>query len=138
MKWSRGALLYARVAVGSAFLSAVASRFGLWQGTVSHARFAEFVAYTGEVNAFMPRAAIPTLAWLATIAELALGMMLIAGVRLRIAGRASAVLLALFALAMAISFGFKSPLDYSVFTASSAALLVSEAARDESMPGATE
>jgi len=36
----------------------------------------------------------------------------------------SAVLLILFGAAMAISFGIKSPLDYSVFSASSAALLV--------------
>jgi hypothetical protein len=36
----------------------------------------------------------------------------------------SAALLILFGTAMAISFGIKSPLDYSVFSASSAALLV--------------
>ncbi|HYL62654.1 MAG TPA: hypothetical protein VE077_08525 [Candidatus Methylomirabilis sp.] len=36
----------------------------------------------------------------------------------------SAILLLLFALAMAISFGIKSPLDYSVFGASSAAFLL--------------
>jgi len=36
----------------------------------------------------------------------------------------SAVLLILFGTAMAVSFGIKSPLDYSVFSASSAALLV--------------
>ena len=37
---------------------------------------------------------------------------------------ASAVLLALFAVAMTISFGVKEPLDYSVFSASAAALLL--------------
>jgi hypothetical protein len=37
---------------------------------------------------------------------------------------ASAGLLAVFAIAMAISFGIKEPLDYSVFSASAAALLV--------------
>ena len=37
---------------------------------------------------------------------------------------ASALLLVLFGVAMAISFGLKSPLDYSVFSASSAALLL--------------
>ena len=37
---------------------------------------------------------------------------------------ASAVLLALFGTAMAISFGLKSPLDYSVFSASGAATLL--------------
>ncbi|HLQ23295.1 MAG TPA: hypothetical protein VK132_08805 [Gemmatimonadales bacterium] len=36
----------------------------------------------------------------------------------------SALLLALFGIAMAISLGLKSPLDYSVFSASAAALLL--------------
>jgi hypothetical protein len=36
----------------------------------------------------------------------------------------SALLLALFGIAMAISFGVKSPLDYSVFSASAAAALL--------------
>jgi putative oxidoreductase len=37
---------------------------------------------------------------------------------------ASALLLILFGTAMAISFGAKSPLDYSVFSASTAAVLL--------------
>ena len=37
---------------------------------------------------------------------------------------ASAGLLLIFALAMALSLGIKSPLDYSVFSASAAALLL--------------
>lgn len=37
------------------------------------------------------------------------------GVRTRWAARGAAVLLFLFGTAMAISFGIKSPLDYSVF-----------------------
>lgn len=39
----------------------------------------------------------------------------------------SAVLLAIFGTAMAISLGLKSPLDYSVFSASAGALLLSRA-----------
>jgi hypothetical protein len=38
---------------------------------------------------------------------------------------ASAILLGLFALAMTASLGVKPPLDYSVFSASAAALLLS-------------
>jgi uncharacterized membrane protein YphA (DoxX/SURF4 family) len=72
----------------------------------------------------MPAFTIPFLAWAATVAELGLGIALLAGVRLRLAALASAVLLALFGAAMAISFGIKSPLDYSVFSASASALLL--------------
>lgn len=113
-----------RVALGAAFLSAVASRFGLWTGEPALARFAAFVEYTREVNAFVPALFIPALAWMATAAELVLGIALVAGVWVRWAALGSAGLLALFGTAMAISFGVKSPLDYSVFSASAGALLL--------------
>ena len=118
------AILYTRVALAAAFLSAVASRFGLWSGRFDVQRFEEFVVYTSEVNAFLPASIAPILAWAATIAETTLGIALLAGMRLRVVAFASAALLAVFALAMAISFGPKSPLDYSVFSASAAALLL--------------
>ena len=119
------ALRYARLALAAAFLSAVASRFGLWQGHFSMARFQEFVAYTGEVNRFMPSKTWPTLAWMATAAETTCGLTLLVGFRLRWAALASAGLLFTFGTAMAVSQGIKSPLDYSVFSASAAALLLS-------------
>jgi putative oxidoreductase len=120
----RWALLYARVALGAAFLSGIASRFGLWGKDVGYGDFAHFVQYTAEVNSFMPAFTVPFLAWAATVAELALGVALIVGVGLRWAALGSALLLALFGIAMAISSGLKSPLDYSVFSASAAALLL--------------
>lgn len=116
--------VYARVALGAAFLSAVASRFGLWDRTLDLDHFARFVRYTGEVNSFMPNATIPLIAWCATVAESILGVALIAGIQIRRAALGSAVLLALFATAMAVSFGLKSPLDYSVFSASAGALML--------------
>ena len=58
------------------------------------------------------------------MAETSLGVALIAGLRLRWVALASAALLAVFGAAMAISFGPKSPLDYSVFSASAGALLL--------------
>lgn len=121
---ARWIVTYARVALGAAFLSAVASRIGLWDGSPARDAFGRFVAYTAEVNAFMPAALIPPLAWSATIAETALGLALIAGYRVRWAAGGAAVLLALFGSAMAASYGPKEPLDYSVFSASAAALLL--------------
>jgi putative oxidoreductase len=121
---ARGAPVYARLALGAAFLSAVASRLGLWSGEPAAQRFAGFIRYTAEVNAFMPAATIPFLAVAATVAELCLGVGLLVGVRPRVVAGASALLLALFGTAMALSQGLKSPLDYSVFSASAAALLL--------------
>jgi uncharacterized membrane protein YphA (DoxX/SURF4 family) len=116
--------VYARVALGAAFLSGIMSRFGLWGDGVGYGNFENFLKYTAEVNAFMPAATIPLLGWTATAAELVLGLLLVAGLWLRWTAIASAILLALFGLAMAISFGIKEPLDYSVFSASAGALLL--------------
>jgi putative oxidoreductase len=123
--WRNIAFLYARVTLGIAFLSGIADRFGLWRGRyVGYGNFAGFVHYTAQVNSFMPAASIPFLAWAATIAEAVLGILLLIGVWLRWTALASALLLILFGTAMAISFGPKSPLDYSVFSASGAAILL--------------
>src|SRR5919205_2295889 len=123
--WSRWAALCARVALGASFLSGIADRFGLYRGrNVGYGDFAGFVRYTAKVNSFMPPSTIPFLAWAATAAELFFGIALIVGIWRVWVALGSAVLLVLFGSAMAISFGVKSPLDYSVFSASSAALLV--------------
>src|SRR5580700_9434112 len=120
----RVAILYARFALGAAFLSAVADRFGLWGKYGGWGNFANFTQYTGQVNSFMPAFTIPFLAWAATAAELSLGVALIIGFRPRSVALGAATLLFLFGTAMAISFGIKSPLDYSVFSASAGALLL--------------
>lgn len=130
------AILYARLALAAAFLSAVGSRLGLWGNN----DFDAFVRYTAEVNAFLPASLAPVLARGATVAETTLGLALLAGVRLRWVALASAGLLAVFGTAMGISFGPKSPLDYSVFSASAAALLLAVAApaparREAKRPG---
>jgi uncharacterized membrane protein YphA (DoxX/SURF4 family) len=125
----RLAMLYARVALGTAFLSAVAGRFGIWDRTLDWAHFERFMRRTAEVNAFMPAFTIPFLAWAATAAEISFGVALIAGVQLRWVALGSAVLLGLFALAMTVSLGIKPPLDYSVFSASAGALLLALRAR---------
>jgi putative oxidoreductase len=119
------AIFYARLALGAAFLSAVAARFGLWFDRGPHP-FAEFIRYTGEVNSFLPPAMYPFLAVAATAAETLIGIALIAGFRLRQTARGAAILLAIFGTAMALSAGIKSPLDASVFSASACAWLLAQ------------
>jgi uncharacterized membrane protein YphA (DoxX/SURF4 family) len=120
----RAGILYARIALGTAFLSAVADRFGLWGKYGGWGNFANFTKYTAEVNSFMPAFAIPFLAWAATLAETSLGIGLILGLWPRWMALGAALLLAMFGTGMAISFGVKSPMDYSVFSASAGALLL--------------
>jgi putative oxidoreductase len=129
------AFVYARITLGIAFLSGIADRFGLWRGrNVGYGNFAGFMRFTAQVNSFMPASSIPFLAWTATIAELVLGILLLIGIWPRWTALASALLLILFGTAMAISFGPKSPLDYSVFSASAAAILL--ALNEPHTPGA--
>jgi len=122
--WKYAVVLYARVALGAAFLSGIASRFGLWGANVGYGNFANFIKATAEVNSFMPAFPIPFLAWAATVFELFFGLALIIGIWPRWVSLGSAILLALFGIAMTISGGIKDPLDYSVFSASACALLL--------------
>ena len=124
LNWERLGILYARIALGAAFLSGIASRFGLYGKNVGYGNFANFVSYTAQVNSFMPAFTIPFLAWAATAAEFVLGISLIFGIWPRGVALGSALLLAVFGIAMTISFGIRSPLDYSVFSASAAAVLL--------------
>lgn len=123
-KLKRLGSLYGRIALGSAFLSAVGSRFGLWDRTIDLQHFTRFLDYSAQVLSFVPHSWVPVLTWAATICETSLGILLIAGLWPRWVALASAILLAMFGTAMALSFGLQSPMDYSVYSASSAALLL--------------
>jgi len=124
LPWERIAAVYARIALGAAFLSAVAARFGVWKGQIRLELSAGFLQRTAELNAFMPAAAIPFLAWAATAAELSLGVTLVLGLWPRWVPFGAAGLLALFGTLMVVAQGLKAPLDYSVFSASAGALLL--------------
>ena len=121
----RFAPVFLRLALGGAFLSAVADRFGLSgpAGTknVAWGDFAHFTQYTGQLNPWAPAALIPTLAWVSTGAELVLGVALILGQFTRWAALLSGILLLIFAGGMSMGTGVKSALNYSVFSAAAAA-----------------
>ena len=120
--WS---FLYARATLGVAFLSGIADRFGLWRGrNVGSGNFAAFVRYTAQVNSFMPASSIPFLAWTATIAELVLGILLLAGCGF--AGRLWPVRFYWYfsELSWPSRSASSRPLDYSVFSASATAILL--------------
>lgn len=123
--WSR---VMVRVALGVAFLSAVADRFGLYgpPGTngVGWGDWSQFVAYAGTLNWFLPGTLVPFVAAVATVLEIVFGVALIAGYMVRRAALGSAVLLTLFGVAMATGLDITAPIDYSVFTAAAAALLL--------------
>lgn len=125
---SASSSVFLRFALGCSFLSAVADRFGLWgafgRPHVAWGTFARFIAYTGQLNWFLPKAMIPVLAVAATGAETLLGILLMLGWQTRTAALSSGVLLLLFAVTMTAALGIKAPLDFSVFSASAGAFLL--------------
>src|SRR5262249_46463392 len=82
--------VYLRLALGTAFLSAVADRFGLWgppgARNASWGGFAHFMSYTAQGNPWAPAAVILVLAGFATAAETVLGIALVLGFLPRLAG----------------------------------------------------
>ena len=121
--------LFTRFALALGFLSAVADRFGLWSLVLDSDKIAwgnmqSFINYTGTLLFYLPSGLVSTLAWVTTIAELLLGVLLLAGVWLKYTAFLSGILLLLFALAMFASLGVKAPFDYSVFIASACAFLL--------------
>ena len=120
--------VYLRLALGAAFLSAVADRFGLWgspgESLVAWGSFDNFLAYTATLNPYVPSFLIPAVGWSVTFAEIALGVALILGFRIRETAALSGAMLLSFAIGMSVGVGVKAPVDYSVFTASAAAFLL--------------
>src|SRR5947199_1037212 len=119
-----------RMALAGGFLSAGADRFGLWGpiGTpgVSWGGFAKFLDYTATLLPFLPTTLVVVAGWASTVAEIVLGVALLAGVRVRLAALASGVLLLTFAIAMTTALGAEAPLSYSVWTAAAGAFLLAQ------------
>jgi uncharacterized membrane protein YphA (DoxX/SURF4 family) len=127
-RFTRYSSLFLRLALGASLLSAVADRFGLW-GSYGHphvawGNFGRFVQYTGQLNWFLPHVFTKPLAWISTVLEAILGVLLILGLYPRIVALAAGLVLLAFAVAMTCALGVKAPLDFSVFTASAGAFLL--------------
>jgi len=124
----RIAVIYARLALGVGFLSAVADRFGLWglpgARHVAWGDFPHFLRYTATLNPLLPTSMIPVVGVTATVCEIILGIALIAGISTPVVAALSGCLLLAFAVGMTVGTGVKTALDASVFVASAAAFLL--------------
>ncbi|WP_235852750.1 hypothetical protein [Mycobacterium interjectum] len=112
-----------RLSLAAAFLSAVADRFGWWKpfGQGSWGSMGGFADYTHQLVPFASGWLLTVIVWAATVTESALGVLLLTGWRPKLVGAATCVVLIIFGTAMAVSLGVEAPLNYSVFSASSAA-----------------
>ncbi|MNW47643.1 TQO small subunit DoxD [compost metagenome] len=120
--------LYIRLALGLSFLSAIGDRFGMWgapgETNVTWGNTELYMDYVAVLTPFIPDLLVPIAGWIATILEIALGILLIIGFKTRTVAFISGSMLILFALGMILGVGFKAPFDYSVFSASAGAFLL--------------
>ena len=122
------AQLFLRLALGIGYLVPGLDRLGAWgkngeQG-ISWGDWQHFIQYAREVMSFIPPPLVNVFAVMATIAEIVFGLLLLLGKWTKPAALGSGIVALLFAIAMAISFGIVSPLNYSVFTVSAASFLL--------------
>jgi hypothetical protein len=126
-----------RLCLSSAFLSAIADRFGVYgrHGTngVSWGDWTHFLQFVGYLIKIAPHTLIPAIGVIETIIEIALAVALLLGVYPRIIAWSSAALLASFAVTMSITLGIPATLGYGVFTATGAALLLGAVAKPRSI-----
>jgi hypothetical protein len=120
--------IFVRFALGGAFLSAIADRFGVYgppgSKFVGVGDWSHFVKFVAVLNWFLPKEFILTVAVLETVIELSLGVALLLGIYQRQVALSSAALLLSFALTMSIALRVNVALSYSVFSAAGAALLL--------------
>jgi uncharacterized membrane protein YphA (DoxX/SURF4 family) len=119
---------YLRIALGTGFFLLGLDRLGAWgphgRPWVSWGDWQHFSAYAHQVMSFLPYTLAGMLAVLATIVEITGGFLLLMGLFTRWAAYSCSLLTFCFAVAMAISGGITSPIDYSVFSVSAACWLL--------------
>ncbi|WP_242661531.1 hypothetical protein [Mycobacterium mantenii] len=112
-----------RLSLATAFLSAVADRFGWWEpfGQGSWGSMAAFAGYAHQLVPVASGWLLTVIVWAATATETILGVLLLSGLWPKLVGAATCLVLIIFGTAMAVSLGVETPLSYSVFSAASAA-----------------
>lgn len=117
-----------RIALGLAFLSAVADRFGLWGApgspNVAWGDFNSFLEYTGRLLWFLRPTMVAASGWVATVLEIVFAIGLLSGYYVRWFALASSLLLLAFAISMTIALGPEPAFSYSVWTAAASAFLL--------------
>ena len=122
------AQFYLRLSIGSAFAWFGLDRIGAWgpfgKPYISWGDWAHFTKYAHQLMFFLPYGLAEVFAVIATIVEIACGILLILGLFTRSAAYTSFGLALSFAICMSLANGITSPLGYSVFTVSAASLLL--------------
>lgn len=121
-------ILLLRIALGVAFISAVADRLGYWgppeSALTTWGNWENFLQYTSSLTFGASGIMLEILGYVATILEVVLGVFLILGFKTKQTAFCSGALLLLFAIGMTLNSHIKYALDYSVFSACFGAFLL--------------
>jgi uncharacterized membrane protein YphA (DoxX/SURF4 family) len=117
-----------RIMIGVNFIYSIADRFGVLGPYhtvgVSWGNWKNFVYYTHVLNWYVPAAAAPYLAAVATVLEAALAVCLILGILPRVTTLTTAALLSVYIITMSATSGFVSQLDFAVLLLATEAFFV--------------
>lgn len=122
--------LLLRITLGVGFLVAVADRLGILgpaggeNKNVEWGNWDSFINYTQTLMPFMERPMVNIMGGIATLAEVVIGILLIIGLKTRLAALSSCILTLIFGLTMSVFLGVKAPINYAVFPMCAASLLL--------------
>lgn len=120
--------LVLRLALGLTFLVPVLDRLGvlgpLGKGNIEWGNWGNFINYTQKLMPYFDRSITNVMGGIATIAEFIIAILLILGYKTKYAALASSLITLTFIIFMATSVGIQKPINFGVFTASSASFLL--------------
>jgi uncharacterized membrane protein YphA (DoxX/SURF4 family) len=122
--------LLLRLAIGITFLTPVLDRLGIFghpgTGNIEWGNWKNFIDYTSTLMPFFDRPMVNVMGLIATISEATIAVGLIIGFKTKYIALGSCLLTLTFIVFMATSIGIQKPINFGVFTASAASLLLSK------------
>lgn len=120
--------LLLRLALGLTFLTPVLDRLGilgpLGKGNIEWGDWEHFINYTQKLMPYFDRSMTNVMGGIATVVELVIAVLLIIGYKTKYAALVSSLLTLTFILFMSTSIGIQRPINFGVFTATTASFLL--------------
>jgi putative oxidoreductase len=121
--------LLLRCALGITFLTPVLDRLGFLgefgTGNIEWGNWENFIDYTKTLMPYFDRSTVNIMGGIATVSEFLISLFLIIGFKTRYAALGSCLITLTFILFMTTSVGIQKPINFGVFTAATASLLLS-------------
>jgi len=121
--------LFMRGALGITFLTPVLDRLGILgpfgTGNIEWGNWENFINYTSTLMPYLDRPVTNIMGGIATVGEFLIAIFLIIGFKTKYAALGSCLITLTFILFMATSVGIQKPINFGVFTATTASFLLS-------------